>query len=315
MLFFWCAGVLLALFVFFFIFGYYCFSVANRRKKHYPSQRRAHGGGCNAPDHGEAVFEEACRWLDAQALESVSVRSCDGLRLSGRLLPAEGSARGIVIGFHGYHSSDKRDLAIQTRFLHEAGYHVLLATQRSHGNSEGTYICFGVKERMDVAPWCHLALERFGDLPIALLGLSMGASTVLMSTDTTLPPQVQAIVADCGFTAPWEIIKRTLRRKHKILPYPVIYFMNYWSRILAGFDYRECSVTQIVNRCSLPILLIHGTDDLYVPHEMSKRIAQANPATIDFFSVPHARHAQSVLFVPEEYRDRVLSFLEAQLSK
>lgn len=315
MIFFWCAGILFALFLFFFALGYYCFSVANRRKKHYPSEHRAHGGDGLAPEHGEAIFREACLWFDRQPFEKVSVVSCDGLRLCGQLLPATQPAKGIVIGFHGYHSSAKRDLAVHAQMLSQAGYHLLLATQRAHGESEGTYICFGAKERLDVAPWCRLASERFGsDLPIALLGLSMGASTVLLSADTALPPQVKAMVADCGFTEPWEIIARTLRRKHKIFPYPVIFFMNAWSRHLAGFDYWECSTVESLKNNSLPIFLIHGTADLYVHCKMSERIARAYPEQIDYFPVSGARHVQSVLFEPEEYRRRMLSFLQNNLS-
>lgn len=310
MVFLWCAGILFAVFVFFFLLSYYCFSTANRRKKHYPSERRAHGGGSLAPEHGEAVFRDACLWFDAQPFEQVSIVSCDGLRLYGRLLPASGEAKGIVVGFHGYHSSAKRDLAVHAQMLSKAGYHLLLVTQRAHGESEGRYICFGAKERLDVAPWCRLALDRFGDLPIALLGLSMGASTVLLSADTALPPQVCAIVADCGFTAPFEIIKRTLRRKHKIYPYPVIYFMNAWSRHLAGFDYWGCSTVESLKNSSLPVLLIHGTADVYVPCEMSERLARAYPEKIRYLSVNGAPHAQAILFEPEEYQQQMLDFLQ-----
>lgn len=297
-------------FIFLIIFGYFCFLTANVRHKSYPADRRAHGGGSPAPEHGERIFAEALAWFDAQKYEPLYLRSSDGLRLFGRLIQAKGTARGIVIGFHGYHSSARRDLVVQTRALHEAGYHVLLISQRAHGKSEGKYICFGVKEREDAVAWCHLAHERFPTLPIALLGLSMGASTVLFASALKLPDSVRAIIADCGFTSPFAIIRRTLHRKHKIVPYPIIFFMNAWSRLLAGFNYRDASTEQALRESRLPTLLIHGSEDRYVPAAMSERIASLVPEHAELFVVEGARHAQAVLYEPEEYIKRMLAFLD-----
>lgn len=54
------------------------------------------------------------------------------------------------------------------------GLNVLLVDQRSHGESEGRLITFGVKERRDVVTWIDYVLEHFGDdTEIFLSGLSM----------------------------------------------------------------------------------------------------------------------------------------------
>ena len=306
-------GTLIGLFALFFVFGYICFCRAcKRRKKYYVVSRQEPGGAEQLPKPVETLLPESRRWLDEAGGEAVTVTAHDGLRLAGRLLLAEGTPRGLVLMFHGYHSSCRRDLAIQARFLHEAGYHLLLASQRAHGESEGTYICFGAKERRDVASWCCFALRRpeLQGLPFALFGLSLGASTVLMSSNIGLPEQVKCIVGDCGFSGPWDIIKRTIHQKHRIYPYPVIYFMNFWSRCLAKFDFREASVSESLRECTLPVLLIHGEEDRYVPTEMSHRAAAANPRCVTLWTVPHARHAQAVFYEPDAYRTRVLAFLE-----
>ena len=141
----------------------------------------------------------------------------------------------------------------------------------------------------------------------------MGAATVMMASELSLPDEVRAVVADCGFTTPWEIIRRTLRRKHKILPYPVIFFMNFWSRILAHFDYRSVSTEKSLQKTALPIFLIHGSEDLYVPCRMSERNAAAAKEKAEIFIAKGARHSQSVLFFPEEYLTRLLAFLEKHL--
>lgn len=306
-------AIILALFIFFFIFGYTCFCTANRRRTRYPADRHEHGGGDGIPEDADRRLKESRVWFDAAPWESVSVSSHDGLRLCGQLLAAEGDDKGVIVCFHGYHSSCRRDLSIQTQILHEAGYHLLLVSQRSHGESEGKYICFGAKERYDVNTWCCFVTQRFGGLPIGLLGLSMGAASVLMSISTDLPPTVRALLADCGFFSPWEIIWHTLRRKHKIPPFPVIYFMNYWSRMLADFDYRSVNTADCVKESKLPILLIHGEKDVYVPCEMSRRLHAACPEQTELITVKDAPHSQSIFYAPSIYQDAMLDFFKKHL--
>ncbi|MBQ9086808.1 MAG: alpha/beta hydrolase [Clostridia bacterium] len=303
------------LFLIFLIFSLILFRRANRRRTHYPADRREHGGSFPLPSEGQVLLRDNRLWFDRQVFESIRILSSDGLRLAGQFLPSQSPARGIVLCFHGYHSSCRRDFTVHTRILHEAGYHVLLADQRSHGQSEGIYICFGAKERWDVGAWCRWAEERFPSLSIALLGLSMGASTVLMATGTPLPSSVQGVVADCGFSSPFEIIARTLRYKHKIYPYPAIYGMNIWSRILAGFDYWQVSCQQALQGNRLPILMIHGENDRFVPTEMSRRISRLFPDQICLWTVPEAPHSQSIYYDPDGYRSQLLSFLDTVMKQ
>ncbi len=312
MLFFQIAIVILAIFLLFFIFGHFLFIRACRRRKSYSSDRHEHGGGRGLSEDALAKLADAREWFDAQKFEDVSIPSHDGLCLRGKLLAA-GEMRGVILFFHGYHSSARRDFSIQARVLHEAGYHLLLVSERSHGESSGKYLCFGVKERYDVQDWAKFAKRRFGDLPIALFGLSMGGASVLMASALKLPATVRAVISDCGFTSPWEIIARTLRRSHKIFPYPVIYFMNFWARTLADFDFRECSVEEALKTSSLPTLLIHGKEDRFVPAEMSVRAAKSSPDHTELLLVDGARHGQAILFATEEYERRLLSFLEKNL--
>lgn len=81
---------------------------------------------------------------------------------------------------------------------------------RAHGSSEGKCLTFGVKERYDCLAWINCAIERFGrDTKIFLYGISMGAATVLMAGGLDLPDNVVGIVADCGYTSPTAIIKKS----------------------------------------------------------------------------------------------------------
>ncbi len=310
------SAVPLALFLFFVFFAFFltasffAFRNANHRRRRYPADRRAHGGRSPLPPKGQTLLDESRVWFDSRSWEEVSIQSEDGLALRGVFLPAPNEARGVVLLFHGYHSSCRRDGSVQIKAIHEAGYHLLLLSQRAHGDSDGQYICFGAKEKRDASLWCRMAEERFPHLPLVLMGISMGGSTVLFAAEEELPSSVCAIVADCPFTSPFEIIKRTLWHKHKLPPIPLIYFMNAWSKWLAGFSYRSVSVDQALLGNKRPILLIHGTKDTYVPVEMSDRIAKKHPTHLQYLRVEGAKHGQSVYTDPRLYLETLLAFLE-----
>lgn len=301
---------ILSLTALFFVFGFFCFQNACGRRKKDRSGLDEDCESLPIPQSAKSALIRDRAWLDSVYAKEVCTTSRDGLRLCGRLIAHPESSKGTVIFSHGYHSSCRRDLSIQAHAVYDSGYDVLLISNRAHGESEGKYICFGAIERTDIVCWAEYIRELREARPIALMGLSMGAATVLMASDAELCDEVRCIIADCPFTSPAEIITNTLAHRRRIIPYPTVYFMNFWSRILAKFDYFGISVLSCVKKNSRPILIIHGKEDRYVPTEMSYRIADADPAHVQLMIVPEARHAQAVYFDTDGYIGRVLEFLE-----
>ena len=304
---------MITILTFWFIFGYICFSNACARRKSRIAERNDFCGGKNIPEDTKRRIRECRQWLDGLEYEAVCIDSTDGLRLCGRLFLQKDKPKGTVIFVHGYHSSVRRDLALQVRCAYDEGYNILMIYHRSHGRSEGRYICFGARERYDLLLWAEYVANRFKSLPIALFGLSMGAATVMMSAALKLPAEVKCLIADCGFTSPREIIANTLRYKHKIIVYPTIFFMNFWSIVLAKFNFNEVSTLDTLKRNTRPILLIHGEEDAYVPTEMSRKNALVCPELTELYTVPSAKHAQAVYFDTEEYLSRERTFLNENM--
>jgi len=81
---------------------------------------------------------------------------------------------------------------------------------------------------------------------------------------------------------------------------------------LAGFDYRAHATADALRASAIPVLLIHGTEDDYVPPEMSERIAQAAERA-ELFTVEGAKHGQSVYYAPKEYEETILRFLKKHM--
>ena len=269
-------------------------------------------GGHDIPTDSMEALRNAQAWLDSQKSEEIYIKSDDGLLLYGELIEQK-SPKGTVIFFHGYHSSCRRDIVIQCKQAFISGYNVLLTTHRGHGKSEGRYITFGSKEKLDVLAWSEYITKRFDNSPIALMGLSMGSSSVMFASALKLPPSVKCIVNDCGFSKPSSISAHTLFFKRFILPYPSVSFMDIWARLLAKFSFYSDSSYKALKKNTRPMLLIHGERDRFVPTNMSRKNALIKPELTELLIVPSAKHAQSVYFDMDGYIKKFIGFLDKNM--
>ena len=98
-------------------------------------------------------------FIDNHPFEEVSILSFDGLKLYGRYYNHH--SENTVILVHGYRSNGKHDFSGALKFYYDYGFNVLLIDQRSHGNSEGRLITFGVKESFDVRDWAEFLNKKY----------------------------------------------------------------------------------------------------------------------------------------------------------
>ena len=246
--------------------------------------------------------------------ERVSIHSHDGLHLAGRYYRGQAGAP-LYLCFHGYRGTPCRDFSGGIQIMRRSGYHILLVEERGHCSSEGHVITFGIRERLDVLDWVQFARERFGqETPIILVGISMGAATVLMASELALPEQVKGIIADCPYTSPREIIRKVCTDM-KIPGSAGLWLAQVAARLYGRFDLSAAASEEAVRHAQVPILLIHGEQDHFVPCEMSRRIKQTAPDKIDLHTFPGAGHGLSFLMDPERYEKIIREFSEKVASQ
>lgn len=277
----------------------------------YVKRLREQGSDCAADQ-----LSSAMTLLDRVAYEDVSITSFDGFTLRGYWIPSE-QAKATVILAHGYHSYCTHDMGMITPFYRTLGFNVLLIHQRSHGESEGKYITFGVKERRDVEDWVRFALSRVGeDHPLFLHGLSMGAATVMMASAM---PQVKrsvcGIVADCGYVTPGDEFKHVFKTSMKLPIFPCFYIAAFMTRLICGFSFYEASSADALAQTDIPVLFIHGGKDDFVPTECTEINYKACLSPKQKLIVPEAAHAQSYLFDPELCEQTLADFIHRCLDK
>ena len=250
--------------------------------------------------------------LMSRECEIVTVLSREGLLLSGRYYHVQDGAP-VDICFHGYRSSWMTDFSGGSELSLQMGHNLLLVDQRAHGKSQGRTITFGLLERYDLMQWVNYISERFGDdIPIFLYGISMGGATVLMAPQDQLPENVRGIIADCPYANAMEIILHVAQS----MPLPLCLvkpFVVLAARIFGGFDILKTDARQELAAARIPVLILHGEADSFVPAQMSDLVS-CNPNCITRHTFPGADHGISYLVDPERYKRIVMEFVEQALS-
>lgn len=294
------------------IVSYICYRLAFKRRK-------------SSPDPYDRVT--ACPdYFDPEKLRSMldtlikgdsaplHITSADGLRLSARYYHQKDGAP-IQIMCHGYTSTPFADMFGGGTEALKRGHNLLLIYQRAHGESEGRAITFGAKEKYDLIRWIELCCEMSGGKSdIILVGLSMGAATVLAASELDLPDNVRCIIADCPYSSAELIIKKEIRRLG--LPTPVFYpLMRLGARLYGGFSIRDASPLSAVRKAKRPILLIHGEDDSFVPCDMSRQIYDACTGEKQLLTVPGAKHGTSYIRDTDTYMSTVDEFINKYINR
>ncbi|ARN90923.1 alpha/beta hydrolase [Levilactobacillus brevis] len=231
-------------------------------------------------------------------------------RMVAEYIPAATPSQQTVIISHGYKGNGET-MANFAQMYHHLGFNVLLPDDRGHGESAGKYISFGWLDRLDYLQWIQQVIDRStADVNILLFGVSMGGATMEMLSGETLPPQVKAIIADCGYSSIEAELTYLLKRQFHLPKYPIEPLVSTISKRRLGYYLGDVTSTDQLRKNTRPILFIHGEKDVYVPVGMAYENYAATHAPKQLWIVKNASHAESFWMNPERYQQRVTAFLQ-----
>ena len=245
--------------------------------------------------------------------EDYFIKSRDGKKLHGRFYKFRDNAP-IVLELHGYKGNCVRDLGGGLQYDKEEGYNIFAIDLRGHGLSSGRTISFGIKERYDVLDWVEFLNKEFNNPTIFLYGISMGAATVLMASSFTYPKNVKGIIADCPYSSPEEIVVK-VANDLGVKPWFSRPILNISAWLYGHFNLKESSPIEEVKNTTLPILIIHGLEDTFVPYEMSERIKESNPEMIRLSLFEGAPHGFSCYEDLDRYFKEIRDFQNEMIEK
>lgn len=254
--------------------------------------------------------EQFLAWAKAKRslpYRSLFITSFDGLTLKGKYYEYAPGAP-IEILFHGYKGTAERDLCGSLERCFALGRSALLVDQRGSGESEGNVISFGINECRDCAAWVREVVDCFGsDVEIVIGGVSMGAATVIMASALPMPPNVRYAVADCGYTTPREIIRKTVAEMR--LPVGIVYpFIRLGARLFGGFSIESNSPAEAVKKSRIPIIFLHGERDGFVPCRMSRELYGDCVSQKKLVIIKNADHGLAYLADRHKYLDSLREF-------
>jgi pimeloyl-ACP methyl ester carboxylesterase len=233
----------------------------------------------------------------------VTVRTEDGVDLSGIVVPAAGPVPGRPVTFvvaHGFTNSVARP-----SFLRMAGWlrrfgEVRAVDFRGHGRSGGSSATGGDPELRDVDAAVGAA-RADGAGHVVTLGLSMGGGAALRQA--ALGRNRPDAVVSVSAVSRWYVRDtRPMQRVHWLLETTAGRRMGarlVGLRLDAPWLTPPTSPLEAVSGIApTPLLLVHGDRDEYFPLEHFRTLAQAAGPTATAWVVPGFGHAESGLTAP-----------------
>lgn len=242
--------------------------------------------------------------------KDVYIKSNDGLKLHALELKSKENKDWIILA-HGYFGNGVQMIPYAFNLIGK--YNLLLIELRGHGKSEGNYADFGVKSRHDILNWISYINELYGNPKLGLYGVSMGASSIMMTTNFTIPSNVKFIIEDSGFTSAKEELKYQLRKIYHLPSFPTLLLANSYIKMKHGFTIDDGSAIHAISYNKIPILFIHGGSDKLVPPYMMEKLFSKDKGKKEKIIIENACHASSLYTNKELYLNTVYQFIESNM--
>jgi len=208
----------------------------------------------------------------------------DGVTLRGWSCAARRQRRGSVVYLHGV--ADNRSSAVGViDWFTARGFDVVAYDSRAHGQSDGDVCTYGFYEKQDV----KRVIDSLSSGPVILMGHSLGGAVAIQAAAGD--ERVAGVIAAEAFS---DLRTIATERAPRFLPRPVIARTFRMAEERGHFDVASVSPVAAAASLGIPVLLIHGSDDVDTLPEHSKRILAALRGPKQLLLVPHARHNESL---------------------
>ncbi|XIF20575.1 MAG: alpha/beta hydrolase [Acetilactobacillus jinshanensis] len=272
----------------------------------------SHKGFINNHQADEMNGQQWFKQVHAQKWRQTSATR--DLKLDANYVPAERPTRKTIVIAHGY-MGDKNTMWSYAKLFHNLGYNVLVPDDRGQGQSQGHYIGYGWPDRLDYIKWINKVIRHNGQQSkIVMFGVSMGgATTMMVSGQSNVPPQVKGYIEDCGYdsvNSELHYEAGQLYHMPSILQNSLIPIVSQITQLKDGYNFVQASALNQVKKNHRPMLFIHGGNDQFVPTRMVYKLYRADRGPKQLLVVKGAPHASSYHTDPQLYRRTIVNFLK-----
>ena len=226
------------------------------------------------------------------AYEEVSVRTTDGLSISGWYIPAK-DEKAVVLSCHGNAGNISNRLD-SVRIFNDLSLSVMIFDYRGYGKSEGRPSEEGTYLDAEAA-WDYLtAVKKIPPGRIIVHGRSLGAAVAAEIATRRSPA---ALIVESGFTSVPDL-------GQKMYPWLPV-------RLISRFHYATIDKIGTI-RC--PKLIIHGRQDDIVPFEHGRALYEKASLPKEFLEI-RGNHNDGFLLSGRIYTGGIEGFLERYVYK
>lgn len=191
--------------------------------------------------------------------------------------PAWGEIAGTVVLLHGHRGRKEDHLPICERFC-AAGFRCILIDLPGHGDHPAPFATFGHRE---VALLGAIRDALDADHPFLLFGVSQGGA-IALQTAAARPERWQGVVSVAAFASLDGPVATSARRLHPALrPFAPLLAgsasLAIWCR--AGFLPSSIRPVDAAASIDMPLLLVHGDQDHFIPIRDARRLLEASPSS------------------------------------
>lgn len=188
--------------------------------------------------------------------------------------------------------------------LREAGYHVMVFDLNGFGESSNTTMDYP----LDVLAAGHALQAKYPDLPVGVVGASMGAAMSMCAMSHAGHP-FKAAVLESAFPTLLHFWSR----------YPIPKLGIQFSKVVYPAGEKRLRPVLAADRLvgNPSVLLIYGDADIYTPVKDGRLLEASleDKTATEFWVAQDAEHTHAFRSQPEDYAKKVVAFLDEQLNQ
>ncbi|MEL6460709.1 MAG: alpha/beta hydrolase [Cyanobacteria bacterium J06621_15] len=252
-------------------------------------------------DSKPAIFQQ----FNAK-VENINFTTDDNIKISGWWIPSpkNQSENPTLIVLHSL-GGTRQDFLKFNLPIWKQGFNLALIDMRSHGKSGGEYFTYGFHERKDVSRLIDFLENNHkpASQNISLMGISAGGAVAISSA--AYDNRIQGLITISAFAD----LNNTIAKQVPWLP-------TFWRKKvitkaeeIAEFNIEEISPINQIVKVNCPILIVHGTEDKYIPFVNGKKLYDAVKGEKLFYAVEGGNHSTILDKGGDKLQEKIVEFV------
>jgi alpha-beta hydrolase superfamily lysophospholipase len=237
--------------------------------------------------------------------------------IAGRAGPIHGwwisgdADKASVLLLHGIRA-DRTAMFGRARLLARHGYSVLLIDLQAHGESPGEAITLGVRESVGVQRAREWMRRKRPGKPIGAIGVSLGGASLLLGPS---PSGFDAVVLEAVYPDARQALRNRVAMRLGAVAAPWLgKLLEIQVKPRMGISLNQLRPIEHIAGVGAPVLVIAGGRDRHTTPAESATLFSRARTPKEYWLLPEAAHQDFLRADPVGYENRVLGFLERNLT-